>query len=506
MIDKIKEKIFAKKQIIFSIFLTGFLCTFLFGYVTLISNKGNIRESLCTYIAVLCCIMVLLTIFLCVIKKKVIFMCIVIVLIASLYYLKLPVGSGPDEANHFFRAFEISCGDLLSKHVGENKVGGNILPMALADFANKEAVLDWEQLSEIEFPTMSLYAPISYFPQAIAIKIARMVTDNVYTIFMAGRMGAMIVNLILICWALFKLPIARELLFLIILFPMNMQEMVVMSSDGWTMAMVSAFLAYILNLKYKDKINKRQMVVLLFMGLSIALSKIVYIVICFAIFMIPKEIFKSKKMAMRFKFGFILTVILANVLWLCVSYGYMTEFTPGVNSTEQIKYVLQNIPEFYLISIRTIFTNGASWIQSMFGASLGALNIPVNWSVWIVYLILIVAIIARYKLQYELKLADNIICLLIFLSGSALIFASLYVQWTAYQNPIIDGIQGRYFIPLLIFLFLPLVSFNNEKSNVIIREEKQDKENKINICEMMIPVFLNCIALVDIFNFALQNV
>ena len=63
----------------------------------------------------------------------------------------------------------------MSKHVGENKVGGNILPMALADFANKEAVLDWEQLSEIEFPTMSLYAPISYFPQAIAIKIARMV-------------------------------------------------------------------------------------------------------------------------------------------------------------------------------------------------------------------------------------------------------------------------------------------------------------------------------------------
>ena len=167
---------------------------------------------------------------------------------------------------------------------------------------------------------------------------------------------------------------------------------------------------------------------------------------------------------------------------------------------------LQNIPEFYLISIRTIFTNGASWIQSMFGASLGALNIPVNWSVWIVYLILIVAIVARYKLQYELKLADNIICLLIFLSGSALIFASLYVQWTAYQNPIIDGIQGRYFIPLLIFLFLPLVSFNNEKSNVVIREEKQDKENKINICEMIIPVFLNCIALVDIFNFALQNV
>ena len=85
---------------------------------------------------------------------------------------------------------------------------------------------------------------------------------------MAGRMGAMIVNLILICWALFKLPIARELLFLIILFPMNMQEMVVMSSDGWTMAMVSAFLAYILNLKYKDKINKRQMVVLLFYGVK----------------------------------------------------------------------------------------------------------------------------------------------------------------------------------------------------------------------------------------------
>lgn len=34
----------------------------------------------------------------------------------------------PDEPNHFYRAFELSCGKLVSEHIGENGVGGNYLP------------------------------------------------------------------------------------------------------------------------------------------------------------------------------------------------------------------------------------------------------------------------------------------------------------------------------------------------------------------------------------------
>lgn len=503
--NRIEEKIIIYKEKILCLLMSIFFSTVLFGYSNLIFIKENIGTQLFRFTAFLCCCVVILALLFCVIKKKVIFMCVVLVLMASIYYIKLPVGSGADEANHFYRAYEIASGDLLSKHVDEGSAGGNILPVALTDYENKEAEIDETQLMEISFPNTALYAPVAYLPQAIAIKIAGEVTDNVYTIFMAGRMGAMLINIALSCWALFKMPFAREILFLIMMFPMNMQEMIVMSSDGWTMAVISVFLAYILRLGYKENFSKKEMIILFLLGLSIALSKIVYIIVCLAIFMIPGELFKNRKKENLFKCGFVVAVVVVNLLWLCISYGYMTEFNPGVDSTEQIKYVLQSIPEFYLTSIRTIFANGAFWIQSMFGSSLGALDIPTNWSVWVVYLILIVAAVSGYQLQGKLKLRDNIICLLIFFGGAALIFASLYVQWTAYKNPIIDGIQGRYFIPLLMFLFIPLMSFNGPRINVVLDKNFENEDSKMGILTAFIPIGLNCIALIDIVNFTLQN-
>ena len=91
------------------------------------------------------------------------------------------------------------------------------------------------------------------------------------------------------------------------------------------------------------------------------------------------------------------------------------------------------------------------------------------------------------------------------MGGAALIFASLYVQWTAYKNPIIDGIQGRYFIPLLMFLFIPLMSFNGPRINVVLDKNFENEDSKMGILTAFIPIGLNCIALIDIVNFTLQN-
>ena len=55
-----------------------------------------------------------------------------------------------------------------------------------------------------------------------------------------------------------------------------------------------------------------------------------------------------------------------------------------------------------------------------------------------------------------------------------LIFTSLYVQWTPFRNPVINGVQGRYFIPILLIILLVLkpnkIKFDlmdNEKYGVL---------------------------------------
>ena len=76
-----------------------------------------------------------------------------------------------------------------------------------------------------------------------------------------------------------------------------------------------------------------------------------------------------------------------------------------------------------------------------------------------------------------------------------LIFTSLYVQWTPLKNDVIIGIQGRYFIPILIFV--PLIFIGLFKKKNI----KFD-ESKINpyIFGFIIFQLINAITMVLLYN------
>ena len=89
---------------------------------------------------------------------------------------------------------------------------------------------------------------------------------------------------------------------------------------------------------------------------------------------------------------------------------------------------------------------------------------------------------------------------LVFLGGTGLICASLYVQWTSLENEIIEGIQGRYFIPLIIFPAL-LIVYNNDKKKRETRYIITDNKNK-NI-PLMILLTLNGITVLDMIQYYL---
>jgi uncharacterized membrane protein len=76
--------------------------------------------------------------------------------------------------------------------------------------------------------------------------------------------------------------------------------------------------------------------------------------------------------------------------------------------------------------------------------------------------------------------------LMIFISISTIIlmFTSLYIQWTAVAEKYIDGVQGRYFIPLM----LPLTIICNIK-NI----------NTGKISEKLLFWIVNIVILVNIY-------
>ena len=78
-----------------------------------------------------------------------------------------------------------------------------------------------------------------------------------------------------------------------------------------------------------------------------------------------------------------------------------------------------------------------------------------------------------------IKFISAIVIVSVFL----LIFTSLYMQWTPVYNDIIDGIQGRYFISLLMPLFLLLYNYHGTKDRVeTLSFSSQWMIMLINIC------------------------
>lgn len=457
-------------------------------------TKYALKRDVLAYDAILLIIVVLL----CTLHvNNVVKMVIVFISLGVLYFIHCPLGMVPDEPNHFFRAFEISCGNLISNHIGENGVGGNILPEALKYYTDNSSVIDWKNTVKITFGNTSLYSPLTYFPQVIGIKLARYFTDNVSMIFYAGRLSGFLICIALSTLALYVVPFGKNIIYAVMLCPLTFQEMISLSPDGFTISLALLFLAYILNLCYKKRnIERYDLVALSIIGIFLALCKIVYVVLLLLILMLPNKKYKNERKIVFYKIAFILIGIIINLIWLKISSGYLVEFQPGVNTSEQAKYVLTHILQFYFVVIRTSIVYGEFWIKSMSGALMGDLNIQVNSIVWITYVgIFVVSIFNCSKKKIEIRKYDKIILLGTFLAGCALICTSLYVQWTAYQNKIIEGIQGRYFIPIIGYLAMWIIL--NLKDRIL--NECDIIENKFNtVYSHLFLIMLNEMAVLDI--------
>ena len=108
-------------------------------------------------------------------------------------------------------------------------------------------------------------------------------------------------------------------------------------------------------------------------------------------------------------------------------------------------------------------------MQEMFGSILGyPQRIPVNATLPILLILVFV-----YEFQHERSRGikgDRTVVLLscvVFLTCVLLILSSLYVQWTKgvpSEIILIHGIQGRYFMPILPFLWGSILKLKNERN------------------------------------------
>ena len=432
---------------------------------------------------------------------------IVTIMLGIFYVFAIPIYRGHDEHAHFYRAYEISQGIFNTKIEDEESV--TTIPEAFEETTPEgEAcnityyrnVIDFlgvdineDETMTVNASYMAVYSPIPYIPQALTIGILNIFTDNVAVIFYGARIVNLLVSVFLLYFAMKLIPFGKKLIFLITILPTTMVQISSLSPDALTLTSSILFVAYVLKLWYeKRKITKKEVSKLTILGIVVALCKIVYIPFVFLVLILPKKSYKDKKNYTLSVITMIVIPILINLIWLAIANTHLS-LIDNNKSSVQTANILTNIPEYIRTVAYTLQYIMDKTLTALFGGGGMTHNTSAvgNGFITVIPMILLFVfeILFDEKLKINLEMKAKVIISIISLAIIGLIFTSLYVQWSPLKWFFVDGIQGRYFLQLLLPLTILLAQNNLVK-----------QKGKINLKSIITyaGIILNMLILMEI--------
>ncbi len=391
---------------------------------------------------------------------------IIWIIISLMYFFSMTLFRVPDEENHFFRAFELSEFNVLTGY--DSELGWGVTPLPIDRFSLQDLERDWQSFSDNKdkvvlsntltdqcFPNTAVYSPLSYIPQIIGFMIASGFTNNVAVIVYTGRILNWLFITALLYISIHLCPYGKGMIALIALIPMNIHESVSLAPDGMVVALSILMMTYVMYIRYekRDTLSVLQIAVLYIIVLLISLIKLVYLPLGLLYLLIPSERFGNLKNKALNISAMAVMALGTNLVWLKICTRYLV-FT-GTDSLAQLSYLIRHMGDFLIVLFRTLFSYGDKWMAWMIGSYLGELNVIVVDFLAIMY----ICLISNRFVRMENESGDtgdrfvNNTNGIIVASITLLILLSLYFHDTPVYNNTIVGIQGRYFIPLLLPLY-----------------------------------------------------
>ncbi len=439
-------------------------------------------------------------------------------LFGSLFLYVSPPLQTPDENTHFYRAYQVSELHLFKYDptvpASLPRLSDRFSPLYFNSHAKTTRAETAERGSiplepdiRVEQKTADYIIP--FIPQAIGISIARMLNLSPLWFIYLGSIANLLASLFLIMLAIRIIPTGKWLLFMLALMPMAVNQFASLSYDALTISLSFLLIAIIFRYVTREDevLSRKQWAILILVAVLQALCKPPYMLLALLAVTIP--IAKAggiKKYIFYLTLLFVL-VFAASRFWVLrnafepdaktsvsavvavkdnmpdqtvkldsvnikssgstgqkepgdKSKSSTTEFDPakpnqGVDANAQQKYVLENPWNFLSVVITSIDYFGDFYLDAFVG-KLGWLvtSLP-KWFVPF-YLIVLLLTVMCYPAGIAFGWKERLLFLGIFVVGFLLIELVMYIGWTPYQCRWVEGVQGRYFIPLAPVLFLML--------------------------------------------------
>lgn len=408
----------------------------------------------------------------------------IMLVFCTLFMVVIPVGRGHDEIMHWYKAFEISQGQLTTPILKDKRISYTVLPKGtetiIIERDNKDIYkyvdnilllhqkINYEEKTVVVNQNSTAYCFVQYIPQVIGILIGKMITQTPLLMAYLARLVNMIICIICMYYAVKIIPFGKNIILVLSIIPIAIEGFSTMSPDGITIAICALFIAYTLSIAFNEnkKCGIKETVLLTLLGAIVSLCKIVYMPLIFLVCIIPKEKFTSKKSRIISLSCIIGIGMLCNFIWLI--FGSMAllqsntnTYMYGQENATMLKITsLLNNPILYIQKIfYTIGIKANDYFLSLFGGQLEwSESVCMQITPYIVCGICILAAIAEEKTKMIFQKYQKRILLGIVIIITILIFTSLYIQWSDTKLAYIDGVQGRYFLPILPLILLLISS------------------------------------------------
>ena len=223
--------------------------------------------------------------------------------------------------------------------------------------------------------------------------------------------------------------------------------------------------------------KKKHFIIMLALCILVSISKIVYAPLCLLLFTIPTQRFGklNKKIISIFCIGAI--TLIAYLSWYFIS----PPIRSVSDSSAQIALIISNPLLFISIILRSLSTHATLYLSGMLGGYLEWFNVVLSMLYILPSYTIFVLLCAKERCTAFISKPFKILSIIIFTIITIFTFTAMFIEWTKVGETIIDGVQGRYFLPILLLVpifFLPIKKFTSksmeQKQLKLISNLKQD--------------------------------
>lgn len=386
-----------------------------------------------------------------------------------------------DESRHFARAYQLAERGLSACRLIPAR---DSLPLSFVEvdkqvsylIGKEEAKISRDKINQLKaiplrpeqrafYANVPNYSPVAYLPQITIIAVLRLSESSIVTMMYWARLMGLLTWLSISFIAFRWLPGAKLIFFVIALLPMTLAQASSTSADGITIALAFLTTAYYFRLAYsKQQVTITQIILGVVLIVALIATKFVYGTLLLLHLLIPRNKFGSTT---RFWVSFVSTGIIA-VISLIILFVSLYSNSP-VNSVSntvaeeqvrfpQVDFLLANPLSYPKILIATISKHALLYGLSFVGVFGWLDTVMPLYTYIIAYCMLLAVIVCGSDGRLPIDWKHKILFLFVFFL--TLIGLLVAVSADLRENPkasfVINGIQGRYFLPVAMPLALVL--------------------------------------------------